>query len=649
MKYKALFLLTLLTLVTVLGAASISAQDYSQSPMLDAQVDSGALPPVSERLPANPAVVTPFNEVGKYGGTMRVGFTGTNPGWGGLWYIAGWENLVSWAPDFSGIVPNIAESWEVSDDVREYTFHLREGMKWSDGVDFTADDIMFYIDDVLFNEELTAGGPTADWLPREGAADFKAEKIDDYAVKFTFASPNGTFLYTLATWSGRHITWFPKHYLSQFHITYNPDGIDELVAAEEGVENWVGLFNRKASGPTDDTNNYWNNLDRPLLFPWVPTSVLGGNTQMTMARNPYYWKVDTEGNQLPYIDEIVGISYQDNEGRTLAMINGDLDYVKDPGGPPERVLYYDAMDNGAPIKISAAPGDQGVSNTIHFNRTIDDPVLADIFANKDFRIGMSYAINRPEIIEIVQFGQGEPAQASPLPSSPLYHEQLATQYTEYDVDLANEYLDKVIPDRGADGYRLRPDGQPLSLVFSVSNDLSYGTTWVQTAELLIGYWDAVGVKVTLNAMANDQFVENKENNNLQVTLYTGEGGAGLTGILDPRYYIPGEYFGMFGNAWYYWRTNSAEAVTVEMPQEMLDYRAAWENVLAQPTQELQIAEMAKVLQSAADNFWALGIARPAPGFQPYNARLGNQPDEWIAGWIEGVQKIKYPEQWYIIE
>jgi peptide/nickel transport system substrate-binding protein len=648
MKYRTLFTLIALVLITVLGTATIFAQDYAQSPMLDAQVESGAIPALADRLPANPAVVTPFNEVGTYGGTMRVGFTGDNPGWGGLWYIAGWENLVSWAPDFSGIVPNIAESWEVSDDVRSYTFHLREGMKWSDGVDFTADDILFYIEDVLFNEELSVGGPVADWLPRDGAEEFLAEKVDDYTVKFTFANPNGTFLYQVATWGGRHLTWFPKHYLSQFHADYN-ENVDELVAAEEGVENWTGLFNRKAAGPTEDTNSYWNNLERPLLFPWIPTSVLGGSTQMTMARNPYYWKVDTEGNQLPYIDEIVGISYQDNEARTLAMINGDLDYVKDPGGSPERVLYYDAMDSGAPINISAAISDGGVSTTIHFNRTVDDPVLAELFANKDFRIGMSYAINRPEYIEIVQFGQGEPAQASPLPSSPLYNEQLATQYTEYDVALANESLDKVIPDKDADGYRLRPDGQPLSLVFSVSNSLSYGTSWVQTAELLIGYWDAVGVKVTLNSMADDQFTENKENNNLQVTIYTGEGGAGLTAILDPRYYIPGEYFGMFGNGWFAWRTGTQDAVQVEMPEDMLAIRSAYEEVLSQPTQELQIEKMSAILQTAADNFYTIGLSRPAPGFQPYNVRLGNQPAEWIAGWIEGVQKIKYPEQWYIVQ
>lgn len=648
MKRRSLFTLVILVLLMLFSTVSLSAQDFKESPMLTAMVEAGDLPPVGERLPVNPAVVTPFNEVGQYGGAMRVGFTGTNPGWGGLWYIAGWENLVSWAPDFSGVVPNIAENWEVSDDVREYTFHLREGMKWSDGAPFTADDIMFYIEDILFNEELSISGPIADWLPRDGMEDFKAEKIDDYTVKFIFKNPYGTFLYNIAKWDGRHIAFFPKHYLSQFHADYN-ENVDELVAAEDGVEDWVGLFNKMASGPTDDTNNYYNNIGRPLLYPWVPTTVLGASTQMNMVRNPYYWKVDSEGNQLPYIDEVIGVSYLDNEARTLAMINGDLDYVKDPGGNDVRVLYYDAIDNGAPLKISAAISDAGNTNSIHFNRNAPDPVLAEIFANKDFRIGMSHAINRPEIIEIVGFGQGTPAQVAPLESSPLYNERLANQYIEFDLELANEYLDKVIPDRGADGYRLRPDGEPLNIVYTVSADLSYGTNWVSVAELLIGYWDAVGVRVQLNAVADDVFVEQRENNDLQLTMYTGEGGAGLTGILDPRYYTPMELFGLYGNGWFYWRVGSQEATQVEPSQEIKDLRALYEQVSLQPTQELQIAKMQEVLETAADNFWVIGISRPGPGFQPYHERLGNQPESWIAGWIEGVQKIKYPEQWYIIQ
>lgn len=651
MKNRLSLFLIVVLLLSALSLTSIPtpthAQGFQESPMLAAKVQAGELPPVNERLPESPAVITPFNEVGKYGGNMRVGFTGNNPGWGGMWYITGWENLAAWSPDFSGIVPNIAESWEVSDDVKEYTFHLRKGMKWSDGVDFNADDIMFYIEDVLFNTELSPSGPISDWLPTEGRDQFKATKIDDYTVKFTFANSYGTFLYNLAQWNGRHITWFPKHYLMQFHAKYN-DKVDELVAQAEGVEDWIGLFNQKANGPTDDTNNYFNNLERPLLFPWLPTSVLGANTQMTMVRNPYYWKVDTAGNQLPYIDEVTGISYQDSEARTLAMINGDLDYIKDPAGD-DRITFFDAVDGGAPLKISTPINDAGTTNTIHFNRNAKDPELAKVFGNKDFRIGMSHAINRQEIIEIVYFGQGTPSQAAPLESSPLYNEKLATQYTEYNVDLANEYLDKVLPDKGADGYRLRSDGQPFTFVFTVSNDLSWGGNYVQVAELLIGYWDKVGVKVSLNSVADAQAVELRENNDTQATMFTGEGGAGLTAILDPRYYTPGMLFGLYGNGWWAWYAGSLEAVQVEPPQEIKDIRNVYEEVLKQPTQEAQIEQMKKVLDIAAEQFWVLGIARPGPGYQPYHQRIGNQPESWIAGWIEGVQKITLPEQWYINE
>lgn len=621
-------------------------EGFGEAPMLAEMVAAGDLPPVEERMPANPAVVEPLVEAGEYGGNMRVGFVGTNPGWGGLWFIAGWENLVIWKHDFSGVAPNIAESWEISDDVTEYTFKLREGLKWSDGAPFTAEDIMFYIDDVLFNEELSASGPVADWLPREGAEDFQAEALDEYTVKFTFANPNGTFLYNLATWSGRHITWFPKHYLMEYHADYN-ENIGELVAAEDGVEDWVGLFNKVAQGPTDDLNNYFLYPERPTLFPWVVTEPLGSGTTMTMERNPYYWKVDTEGNQLPYIDTLTGISYQDGESRTFAMLNGDLDFIKDPG-PENRVIYFDALDEGRPLAIKTNYSDGANTNSIHFNRTIDDPVKAEVFADKNFRIGMSYAINREEIIEIVHQGQGQPAQVGPPPGSLLYNEQLFSQYVEYDVGQANEYLDMVLPEKDDEGYRLGPDGERFTIVLSVSNDLSYGTTWVQMAELLIGYWDAVGVEVLLNSMGDTVFGENKEDNNLEATIYTGEGGAGITPILDPRYYVPGEFFGMFGNAWFYWRIGQEDAVQVEMPEEYQVMRTSFEtDVLTAPSQEQQVAAMSELLQQAADEFWVIGISTPPPGFYPHHERLGNIPLEWVDGWIQGVQKILYPEQWYL--
>jgi peptide/nickel transport system substrate-binding protein len=645
MKHKTLLILLTILTSLLLGVMPTIAQELHESPVLAEMVTAGELPPLEERLPANPAVVTPFNEVGQYGGTLRVGFVGTAPGWGGLLYIAGWDHLAQWTPDFSDVVPNIAESWEVNEDATEYTFHLREGMRWSDGEPFTADDIIFYIEDILRNPELSPGGFGADWLPQLDDDDFVAEKIDDYTIKFIFPHPYGTFIINLATWAGREIAFYPKHYLSQFHADYN-ENVDELVAQEEGVTDWVGLFNKKAN--RDDHTAFLNDPDRPTLFPWIVTSPLGAGTQMTMVRNPYYWKVDTEGNQLPYIDEVVGISYQDPQARVLAMLNGDLDYIVDPG-EENRAVYFEGIDNGAPLAISENLWDGANTNSIHFNQTISDPVLAEIFANKDFRIGMSHAINREEIIEIVHQGQGEPAQVGPLASSPFYNEQLTTQYIEYNVDLANEYLDRVIPDKDANGMRLRPDGEPLSIVFTVASDLPFGTAWPQTAELLVGYWRAVGVDVQLNLVPGAQFDELRLRNEIQATMHTGEGGAGLIPIFEPRSYVPMEWHGYFGLGWYFWRVATPNTTPVEPPQQVIDLRNLYDSVSQQPTLELQIERMQEVVDSAAENFWVIGISTAGARIQPYNVRLGNQPTSWTQGWIEGVSKLTYPEQWYINE
>jgi peptide/nickel transport system substrate-binding protein len=620
---------------------------FTEPPVLAEQVQAGKLPSIEERLPERPAVVAPLIETGKHGGTMRIGFVGTNPGWGGLWFFTGWENLAIWKPDFSGVEPNIAESWEVSEDAREYTFNLRKGMKWSDGEPFTADDIMFYIDDILLDEEISPAGPSADWLPSDQVDGFKATKVDDYTVTFSFPKPYGTFLYNLATWSGRHVAFFPKHYLQQFHKKYNPDVVEQA-KTEEGVKDWIGLFNKRASGPTEDIQNFYNTPERPVLFPWIVKEPLGTGTTITLVRNPYYWKVDDQGNQLPYIDEIVGTSFQDAESRTFAMLNGDLDAIKDPGND-NRVLYYDALDEGKPLQIRTNYSDGGNTNSIHFNRTVEDPNKAEIFANKDFRIGMSYAINRQEIIDIAHQGQGSPAQVAPLEDSPLYNERLATQYLEFDVAKANEHLDKVLPEKDADGFRTDKTGRRLSIVMSVSSDLSYGTNWVQIAELLTKYWGDVGVEVKLNAMPDKQFVEFKKQNKLEASMYTGEGGAGITPILDPRYYVPMEYFGLYGNGWHAWFTKSSEAKPVEPPQEIKDFRAEFEEVLSSPTQEEQISKMQDILEKAADEFWVIGISRPGPGYDVFHSRVSNIPESWTSGWIEGVQKITYPEQWYINE
>jgi peptide/nickel transport system substrate-binding protein len=445
--------------------AAAPAGKFNESPKLAEMVAAGKLPKVDERLPENPQVVKPLVSEGKYGGELRQGVVGGSVTWGGGLYTFQWENIVQWKPDFSDVEPSIAESVDISSDGKTYTFNLRKGMKWSDGEPFTADDISFYLNDVLLNKELSPGGPGADWLPASQKEGFKAEVIDPYKIQLTFPNAYGTLLLQLATWGGRQFAQYPKHYLKQFHKTYN-DKVDEEVKKDNSLKDWVGLFFKK--GPDN-----WGNPDRfmdvpeyPSLGPWIVKQPLGAGTTALFERNPYYWKVDDKGNQLPFMDSVKVTAFQDGETRTLAMLNGDLDFIKDPG-EGNREVYFDANKGGKPINVIPRQPDGGNTISIHFNQSSKNEALREIFSNKDFRVAMSYAINRPEIIEVVFKGQGKPAQVGPLESSPLYNETLANQYLEYDTAKSNELLDKVLPKKDADGMRTGKDGKRLSIIWTV--------------------------------------------------------------------------------------------------------------------------------------------------------------------------------------
>jgi peptide/nickel transport system substrate-binding protein len=650
MRKSVLFLLSLFITIglTLSAFAPTSAQstEFKQSPFLDGK----DLPPVAERLPKNPMVITPLaGENQQYGGNLRTGFVGGSASWGGnLFQINQWEGLVQWSADFSTVEPALAERIEVNEDATEYTFYLREGLKWSDGQPYTADDIMFYIEDVGLNVELSPGGISPDWLPADQAEGFKAEKIDETTFKFTFAKPYGTLPYVLASWGGRFFTYYPKHHLTRFHKEYNPN-VDELVAAEQGIQDWVGLFNKFGPDAWGNPDRFFEHAATPVMGPWYTVQPLGTGSTILLERNPYYWKVDLNGNQLPYIDTITAIQYQDSEARTLAMLNGDLDWIGT--APPEnRAIFHDAMNEGKPIAIQYPRPTESVASAIYFNRSIGDPVKAELFANRDFRIGMSHAINRPELIEIAYAGQGTPAQPSPLEDSPFYNEQLTTQYTEYNIDLANEYLDKVIPDRGADGFRLGPDGNPLEIVFFVPNDLSWATNYTQVGELLVGYWREVGVNVLLNAMPTTQYDQARLNNTVEAVLFAAGDGAGIAPILSSRDIMPIDPQSIYGNAWFYWYNKRTDATSVEPPQFVKDlYTQFSTEVLGGSTLEQQTAGMNALIETAVEEFWVIGTARPGSMYLPHNAALQGIPATWYEGFTPGGPKIYRPEQWFFAQ
>ena len=447
--------------VEVEAAPNVPPSDYNEAPALQALVAAGALPPVDERLPEEPLVLEPVERAGNYGGTWHTALVGgQDTAW--LRRTIAYDYLTRWDPEFTKIIPNVAKSIDINDDASEYTFNLRKGMKWSDGEPFTADDILFWWEDVATNEEISPGGPPA-WM-KVGDEQAVVEKIDDETIVFKFPVPNGLLLQHMATPGGWEPTRYPKHYLQQFHTKYNPDGVEALVKAA-GATDWVNLFQLKGAGvPGTPVPAIFQNADMPTLYPWKMTTAYGSGTQVVVERNPYYWKVDTEGNQLPYIDKVIFDILEDREVLLLKVLNGEVDMMS---------RHFNTNDNKAVIADSREDGEYEFFETIsagnttgfHFNLTHKDERMREIFQDKNFRIAMSHCINRQEIIDVLYIGQGEPMQSAIARELPdLFDEEMYNAYTEYDVELAHEYLAEAgFTEQDSDGFFLGPDGEPFLL------------------------------------------------------------------------------------------------------------------------------------------------------------------------------------------
>lgn len=593
-----------------------SPQTYHQAPMLAGAVAAGTLPRLEERLPAEPLVMQAA-EAGSYGGMVRI--NGKSGDHWPLLYFVGSELLYRFNNDQKPM-PGLVMSYDVNKEATEYTLHLRRGVKWSDGEPYTADDVLFWYEGFALNKEFNPGGGLNGWyggLPPSfrmlvdgKMVSPKMEKIDDHTLKVIFPVANGTLIVGLASAEANGPARLPMHYLKQFHAAYNPDVA--ALAAQLGFPDWQTMMRAKM--------DWWTNPDVPTLHPWKLKAGFGSSTIIEAERNPYYWKVDAAGNQLPYIDRIRWTTVEDNEVALLQILSGEIDFLyESPLISPDNQSLF--LDNAATGHYRLVKRDApSVVTSFDLNETVEDPVKREIFRNKNFRIGLSHAMNREEISELVYLGTRPPHQFAPTPVSPIYDETFATQYLKHDPDLANEHLDKVMPNKDAHGFRLGPDGKRFSFVLETHAN---APDRVMTLELMQRHFEKVGIATTISTLDSNLLRERRSSNNFDSHLgitTTGNLAAVLNFNPFPIYTWPNndEYNGVLWSNWYLGIQPNEKP-----PEGVIKGLEIMEKMRTTPVFEEQVAYARELMAVSAELFLTMGTVASGQSYVIANEKLAN--------------------------
>lgn len=573
-------------------------KDGKEAPQLAQQVAAGKLPPLKERIPAEPLVIEPLDRVGRYGGSLHEAEANITTG-SQLLRVGAVGTLVEWDLRTIEPIPSIARSWELSDDGKTYTILLRPGVKWSDGQDFTAEDLVFYYEAILTNADLTPVPPG--WLTTNGEP-VEIVQVDANTVEFRFQEPNALFPRFLAYPAFGSAILRPAHYLKSFHPDFaDPDALDESLN-EANLETWVDLFEQKS--------NAWLNPELPVLGAWRVTQPAeeGVGDRVVMERNPFYWKVDTEGKQLPYIDRIV-FELATEELIILKISRGDIDLQTVLGIRDFPVLLQNAEAGGYRVFrwTPAAPN----TAALYTNQCHADPAIRELMQNRDFRAALSHSINRDEMNGVLYNGIAEPRHPIPSEYDPYHIEGSGEQFLEYDPDRANQLLDSLgLSERDGDGFRLRPDGQQLKL--SIASYLTELRT--DAYELVKSYWEDVGIRTEVENLEGTLWVTRVTSNQYDIAGYAF---ASDMWDLDPLWFVPTSdrtYWAPLFGLWY--ATGGAEG---EQPPEHLRRLQQLYDELRQTVDDnARIALGREIIATHDENVWVLGCVE-----EPFVALIAN--------------------------
>lgn len=622
--------------------ADETADGFSEAPMLADLVQAGTLPAVEDRLPVEADVFVDTTdaagttlEIGTYGGVINLA------GAGGSWGLSRpvLEGIIRYNTDGT-YYPNVIKSYEHNDDYTVWTFKLREGMKWSDGEDFNADDITFW----YYMCHLTNYDTKKSWAAlKETVNDEDAwatlEKVDDYTVTWTFVNPkfpadfieNGDFKWC----------WAPEHYLHDMI----PDSIyvENPYWEKTGLDDETVLLNAQAKGIDAATVNdlgkaisyyWWNEDGIPCLNSYTLTTKEGNNSRdaqlCILERNPYFWKVDAQGQQLPYCDEIHFNATSEDGQDQLMFRSGEIDVLE--------VAMQDISslmtDLGDQAQLRSLASTNWGSYLITFNYTCKDANYAELFSNIKFRQAISICVDREQVSGLLTEGFLEPGQCAPAEGNFGYDAEWEKKWTEYDVDGAKALLEECGLVMGSDGFYDFADGSDFVLTIYTYTDSGADAAF----PVLEQYYNAAGIKCATKDIEVSAFDTEIDNNDWWAVLgpHTAVGGLSLKSRVQP--FVPiaqsAEWYGEYGT---YYGTNGAQGVKPEGDMaKLVEIYEKWNSTPDSAERDqynLDIYELHK------ENLWTIAYLKAAGTYSLVNSKIHNYPELLVSDDLYQYQNI----------
>ena len=605
---------------------------YKEAPELAELVAAGKLPKVEDRIPDLDNVFIETVDatgaklsIGTYGGTINI-LNG-----GGGWDLSRpvMESIIRYNTDGT-YYPNVIKSYEYSADYKVWTFHLREGMKWSDGEDFNADDITFW----YYMCHVNNFDGKASWaaLKDTVTGNFAVlKKVDDHTVTWTFENAklpadfieNGDFKWC----------WAPQHYLNDlipdsYYVEneyYKATGLSDEDALANALKKGINRSTVKDLGKYT-TYYYWQTAGIPTINSYSLTTEEGHNTKdaalAILEKNAYYWKVDAAGNQLPYCDAIHFITTSD-EGQDQLMFRSDeLDIIGVAMADINGIL----TDMGDKAVLRTFAGTNWGSYQITFNYTHTDKNYADLFANIKFREAMSICVDRTQVSELLSDGFLLPAQCAPSKGNFGYDAEWEKKWTEYDAAKAAKLLEECGLKKGSDGYYDFADGSDFLLTFYSYNES--GASGDPYA-VLSSYFEKVGIKCANVDLAMDAYDQKIDANEWVACIgpHTSIGGLSLKDRVAP--FVPvqeaSEWYGEYGT-WY--GTKGAEGV--EPTGAMKELITIYEKWAAEPDTTKRDQYALEIYKLHKENLWSIAYLEGDATYNLVRSYIKNYPDNLVS-------------------